>query len=338
MAMREGWERRQRYVDLDMATLTEMVQPVFPGQRVVSAERLGGGLINTNYKLVIAGQDEAVVLRVYTREPTRDICAKEAAILRLIHERVPVPDLLFADAEGVAFGRPYILMGWVEGVMLKEVLASGSAEEIGQAGLTVGETLAAIGSYTFPRAGFFGHGLDITEPMGSIEQYIGSCLEGRAGERLGEATSTRLRQMLAEGAQYLKQGGEQSSLAHLVHSDFQDSNILLRREASTGGSSVWKTAAIVDWEWAHAGDPLLDIAILLRYDLRLPSAFEPNFIASFAQHGGKLPAEWKKISKLYDLINLCEFLNSPDKRGTMVEDVKALVLETIARWYANELG
>ena len=119
-------------------------------------ERLGGGLINTNYKLGVSGESEAFVLRLYAREPTQAICAKEKAIFALVYGRVPVPEMLFADAEGSGFGRPYTLMRWVEGVMLKEVLAKGSAAEVRSAGLAVGETLAAIASHTFASAGFFG--------------------------------------------------------------------------------------------------------------------------------------------------------------------------------------
>jgi hypothetical protein len=56
------------------------------------------------------------------------------------------------------------------------------------------------------------------------------------------------------------------------------------------------------------------------------------------QHGGNLPAKWKKMTKLYDLVNLCELLTSPDQRGSMIDDVKSLVLETIERWDSNEFG
>ena len=164
--------------------------------------------------------------------------------------------------------------------------------------------------------------------------YIGACLfDGKAGERLGAEPTRRLWQIVTEGAPYFEAAEGKGEVASLVHSDFQASNILMRQEAG-----VWQTAAVLDWEWAHAGSSLFDIGILLRYDLRLPPSFEPNFIASFAQHGGNLPAEWKRMTKLYDLANLCEFLNSLDQRGSMIEDVRSLVLETIERWDSNALG
>ena len=47
----------------------------------------------------------------------------------------------------------------------------------------------------------------------------------------------------------------------LVHGDFGKRNVLVREEQGR-----WKVAAVLDWEFAVAGSPLIDIGHFLRYD------------------------------------------------------------------------
>ena len=49
--MRESWERKAPWLNLNIDSLTELIQPVFNGCRVISAQPTQGGLANTNYRL-----------------------------------------------------------------------------------------------------------------------------------------------------------------------------------------------------------------------------------------------------------------------------------------------
>jgi aminoglycoside phosphotransferase (APT) family kinase protein len=91
----------------------------------------------------------------------------------------------------------------------------------------------------------------------------------------------------------------------LVHADFNGSNILVRQVGSG-----WEVAAVLDWEWAFAYSPLLDIGNALRNYLSTP-AKESAFIEGFVKQGGYLPTDWKLIACLIDLSAMCEFLNAP---------------------------
>ncbi|GAC1386851.1 MAG: hypothetical protein NVSMB33_16380 [Ktedonobacteraceae bacterium] len=226
--MQDSWERRHTFIELDIKTINHMIEPIFPGQRVVSAEPLSGGLINTIYKIHITGLNEILVLRVYVRD--RAACQKEVDIFNLIHERVPMPAVLYADTEGMRYGLPYTVTKWVEGVMLKAVLAEGSAEDIDQLAIAVGAVLAKIGSYTFERAGFFGDGLEVAQPLTDVADYIEMCLQNRAGQRLGAEMTRRVWQLVRDNADLLAEEQQESSL---VHTDFQASNILVKQEDST---------------------------------------------------------------------------------------------------------
>src|SRR5258708_11189284 len=91
--MQQNWERRYDVVALDTKELTSLVALVCPGKHVTSVELLTAGLVNTNYKIRVAGLDEAFVLRLYVRDP--EACARDRAIFELVQARVPVPELLY---------------------------------------------------------------------------------------------------------------------------------------------------------------------------------------------------------------------------------------------------
>ncbi|MDQ6661614.1 MAG: aminoglycoside phosphotransferase family protein [Chloroflexota bacterium] len=319
--MLDNIERRYPLLALDDTTITAMLSPLFPQRQLVSVEALSGGLINTNYKIRLTGLDEPFVLRIYMRD--RAACEKEAALFSLIQKTVPVPEVLYADTEGREYEQPYVVMKWVDGVPLSKALSSGNNEEIQELAASVGAVLAAIGTYTFPSPGYFGPSLTIAEPLEDVETYIKTPLQGKAGERLGEVMTQRVLQLLTENNAYFQ---EVENEALLVHADFQPSNIRMRKEGEK-----WKVMAVFDWEFAVASTPLFDIGIHLRHDSQIPPSYEAPFIASYRQHGGILPPSWKKITKLLDLVNLCEFLNGPE-RGSLIPYVKGKVIETMECW------
>ena len=137
--------------------VAELLRPAFGPCTPVSVEPLTAGRVNSNYRVQLAGSSQPVVLRIYTGRP--DACAREAALFRLVRDRVPVPELLWADASGTVYERPYAVMTFIEGVPLTAALKEASAT----VGRAVGETLAAIGTHTFPHAGFFAPDLTVRD-------------------------------------------------------------------------------------------------------------------------------------------------------------------------------
>lgn len=325
--MQEGWERRHPQLMLDNATLAEMLAPVFPGMAVATAEALSGGLANTNYKVLLAGRNEPVVVRIYTREP--EACKKELDIYHLVHERVRVAEVLYADVDGTIGERPYMVTGWVDGVKLDALLVDGSGIETRSAGNAVGGALAAIASFHFPQSGFFGPGLSIAVPFDGVraswQGYVeGMLSEALVRERLGEELARRLGQVIREHAPLLDMA---EGCVSLVHGDYKAQNLLLRR-----AGEAWEMAAVLDWEFASAETTLYDLAILLRYRATLSPAFEAGVVEGFRDNGGYLPMEWARVTRLLDLVNLLTFLNMPERGGAMVDDVTRLVRATVAHF------
>lgn len=314
-----GWDRREAFVDLTAPELAAMLAPVFGACTLAAVEPLSGGLVNSNHRVQVAGASQPVVVRVYTRDA--DACSRDAALFRLVEDRVPVPELLWADAAGE---RSYAVMSWVEGVSLTTALEDAP----GEVGRAVGETLAAIGGHTFPRAGFFSADLTVTHAGDGVAvpflEHIEHCLDTGAAARLGEPLATEVRAFVRRHARYLP---AEPRPAALVHGDYKAGNILLHQ---TGGR--WGVAAVLDWEFAFAGPPVFDLGILLRYARRLPVAFEQGVIAGFAAAGGALAPEWKRTIRLLDFVNLCDFLRTQGRSAALVDDVTGLITRTMRDW------
>ncbi|HEY5004557.1 MAG TPA: phosphotransferase [Ktedonobacteraceae bacterium] len=325
--MQKDWNRRHDFALLDDITLNAMLQPVFPGKRVVEAELLTAGLCNTNYKIKVSDLADTFVLRLYIRD--RAACQKDYDIFSLVQGRVPVPELLYVDRDGSRYNTAYAVMKWVDGTLLSDVMATGNTADITECAYAAGTTLAHIGTYNFPQSGFFGPGLSIEHPfdagnatfLGILEQFL---FTENAGQRLGDTLSDQLWGFVKTHAYYLDSVKDAASL---VHSDFKGVNILVRREQKR-----WQVAAVLDWEFAFAGSPLTDIANMLRYERLLPGKFEDEFIRGYLEEGGQLPHGWKRTCKLLDLLSLCEFLNAPHPNNAMIEEVTGLIVGTIENW------
>src|SRR2546430_14434143 len=108
-SMEQDWGRRHDFVALDESAITSLLQPVFPGKSLASAELLTAGKVNTNYKITISGIDEPFVLRIHVRD--RMAGERDFNIFQLVQKRVPVPQIL------------YITMGIAHGAIAYTVLA-----------------------------------------------------------------------------------------------------------------------------------------------------------------------------------------------------------------------
>lgn len=119
------------------------------------------------------------------------------------------------------------------------------------------------------------------------------------------------------------------------YSIFKGFNILVRQF-----NERWHVSAVLDWEFAFAGSPLIDIGNMFRYSHLHPPVFEKEFLRGYQEQGGVLPSEWKKVAKLVDLLSLCEFLNAPTPPNALLHEVTALIIATLDHWeeYGRQRG
>jgi aminoglycoside phosphotransferase (APT) family kinase protein len=274
------------------------------GQALADAALLSGGYRNRN-TLVRTAAGERFVLRQYLQADGRRASAIEAAVLARLTGRVPVAEVVAADLDGAATGRPAMLCRFVPGVLLKAALSdTGPAADLGR---TAGLTLAAIGELTFDGPGMFADASLRTsdaELPGSLPDFVARCLSsGPAASVLSDEERAAIMRLAGSAQSHVHAA---PTVSQLVHSDFNPKNILVREDQGS-----WTVAAVLDWEFAFSGSSLVDVGNMLRFPEDLPPGFAAAFVAGFAEGGGLLPDDWQEISLALDLFALADLLTRP---------------------------
>jgi aminoglycoside phosphotransferase (APT) family kinase protein len=292
------------------------------GAAVLAVRPLAGGFSHETCLLTLAGGDR-VVVRLGGADP-----AIEAAVMVRGGTRVPVPRVLRvvpAVSEGV---RPAMVLEYVAGTPLSDVLAGGGD---GMAGLgaEVGRVIAGIGAVSFERPGFFGDrelGVREMAPWSrQLPEFAANCMDAMPAERLDPGTRHAWAELCAKHAPAL---AAVDGDARLVHADANPKNILVAWE---GGG--WRVTAVLDWEFSFAGSPYADAGNMTRFSDEYPADFTAGFRAGFA---GNLPAglsgaeDWDYLGRVLDMFALSDLVTRP--AGHAVADQAA---GQIRRWVAS---
>jgi aminoglycoside phosphotransferase (APT) family kinase protein len=121
--MKEGWERTELPIALNLGQLNEIINPAFPGKRIMTAERIGTGLSNSNYKIHLEGSTKPYVVRLFRGHG--EIADKERTIAQLVRQTVPVAEFIYADTSCSTFNKPWAVLEWKEGLPLRDVIRTG---------------------------------------------------------------------------------------------------------------------------------------------------------------------------------------------------------------------
>lgn len=309
------------------------VQPLiaraFPRRSVAGYEVLAGGLINTNLKVHFKEDLRPVVLRVY--RDGSDACRKELAIHKLIRNEVPVAEIIHAECNGVDGYPSFAVVEYVEGLTFQQLKRTNNLAAIQQAAASVGETLARIASFHFStpgellvdqRSGELAVGKKFIDGPDPIPRIMDRFLDSRIFQRRAEVDLVKLVHDFAWSyAPLLPDLGNE---CHLVHNDYGNRNILVNEVNGT-----WRVAAILDWELAISGSPLLDVGHFLRYERNDRPLREPHFSRAFIEHGGHLPNRWQQIVKVVDLTGLVECLSHQDLPDNVESELLELIKQTL---------
>ena len=302
-----------------LSIIHNMIGRAFKQRTVTGVENLQGGLINTNL-LIHFDDDESVVLRIY--RDGADTCRKEMVLHQLVQETVPVVSIIHAEPDGIDGSDAFAILEYVDAITLHQLRRTNNREAIGQAASSAGKTLANIGRHQFSQPGRIQVdsqrvriGERFVDGDDGIYQMVNGFLESPTlQQRLAPAFVSDLRKLFAEWSPRLAEFNEHHNL---VHCDFGNNNLLVSAE-----SGRWQVAAVLDWELAISGSPLLDIGHFLRYDYALQWR-EPYFSRAFIEHGGSLPADWQSIVRVLDLTALIECLTHEG----LPADVKTEIME-----------
>ena len=221
----------------------------------LTIEQFPSGFSNLTYLLRVG--DRQLVLRrppVGAKIKTAHDMGREYRILSHLHPvyaKVPRP-LLFCDDEAV-LGVPFYVMERVTGIILRAQPPKGielTPEVMRCLSKTFIENLAEIHSVDYEAAGLG----DLGSPQGYVKRQV----EGWTG-RYQNARTDEVREIEELSAWLLEHLPDDSARPALIHNDYKFDNLVLSPE------DLRTVIAVLDWEMATIGDPLMDFGTSLGY-------------------------------------------------------------------------
>ena len=241
--------------------------PDWPAGARLVIEQFPSGFSNLTYALR-AGDREWVMRRPPVGAAVRGghDMAREFRILGALSAagiRAPRPVWLCDDIS--VLGAPFYLMERVRGVILRSRLPRGvtlGPETFRRLSEALVDTLAEL------------HAVDVTAAgladLGRPEGYIARQVMGWA-QRYASAQTDALADMDAL-AEWLTAHLPPESGAALIHNDFKYDNVVVDSER------LDRITAVLDWEMATVGDPLMDLGTTLGY---WSQAGDPDIVRQF---------------------------------------------------------
>lgn len=221
--------------------------------KVTAVEQYPGGFSNLTYHLTTT-TGEAVLRRPPAGivPGTAHDMPREARILSVLELRhIPAPRALVTCEDVSVIGAPFYLMNVVHGVILRGSKAPADYDEAAFARLSERfvDTLVAIHGAT-PSDPVIG---GLGKPMGYVARQVEGWTARWEKSRTDDVPS------MEALAQWLAANQPSESGGCLVHNDFKYDNLVL--DPTRPGEIV----AVLDWEMATVGDPLLDIGTSMAY-------------------------------------------------------------------------
>ncbi|MBY0488357.1 MAG: phosphotransferase family protein [Gemmatimonadaceae bacterium] len=257
VAIRAGEE-----IDADVLRgwLTHAAPHTVPAGAVLTIRQFPAGFSNLTY-LVTVHHEHGEKTFVLRRPPfgapggvAHDM-PREHGILAALHPlRVPVPRPVAVCTDAAVIGAPFYMMEHVEGLILRGALPPLLAEsptvatQLGALSRTCAETLAQL--HAVPIAG------TSLASLGRPEGYVQRQVEGWI--KRWHTSRTEDVPAMDDVAAWLSAHRPPDSGVSLVHNDFKLDNLVLEPDAS-------RVRAILDWEMATIGDPLMDLGTTLAY-------------------------------------------------------------------------
>jgi aminoglycoside phosphotransferase (APT) family kinase protein len=255
--------REGEHVDAEalLVWLAKEVPAMVPAGARLDIRQFPAGFSNLTYLVTMEHEhgQRALVLR----RPPRGVKAgiahdmgREHGILTALHARgVPVPNPLARCDDAAVIGAPFYLMEHVDGVILRGT----PPESLTDDAATIPRKLAAL-SRTFVQTLAQLHAVDVsTEPLASLgrpDGYVQRQVQGWTKRWLASRTDDVAE--LDWVATWLEAHRPPDRGTTLVHNDFKLDNLVLEPDLS-------RVRAILDWEMATIGDPLMDLGTCLAY-------------------------------------------------------------------------
>ena len=242
--------------ELDVARLGAFLAEHLPehaGKEIVVAQ-FPGGFSNLTYLLRVG--DAELVLRRPPRgaqvKGGHDM-AREYGLLAALHGpygKVPRPLVLSDDAD--VLGAPFYLMERVRGVIIRGAPPASVRDDPARMRAmseSLVDTLADLHAFDWRAAGLE----KIARPDGYVARQVGGWTARYAAARTDDVPA------LERVAAWLAEHRPTDGAAALIHNDYKYDNVVLDTHDPT------QIRAVLDWEMATVGDPLMDVGTSLAY-------------------------------------------------------------------------
>jgi aminoglycoside phosphotransferase (APT) family kinase protein len=286
------------------------------GRRVIEITPLQGGFRNQNYHVDFDKGPQGVLKVATDLQQAKKAIALQQQLSRFL----PVPKIW---GERATSGHVFTLMEYVPGDLACHLSKDLPEEAYYALGHALGTLLSKVHSVQFPGAGFLNAQLEVTDPHANLGDswlaYMREVMHGKRAEaRLGVTDCQRVLHLLNA---YEEELHALSPTQCLVHSDFNLKNILVQQKETR-----WKITGLLDWEFAHAGSPLVDIGNFYRFEAALPDSLFSGFAEGYGLSAIK---NWRELSRVLDLAALCNFLDAPEELPLTQETAIYLIRQTL---------
>ncbi|MEE9312552.1 MAG: aminoglycoside phosphotransferase family protein [Planctomycetota bacterium] len=310
-------ERRAPAVDLSILQCQELLATVLPEVVITACHPVTHGRVNTNIRLLTSAGEMFLRINTWRLETS----AKEVAISELIADSVLAPKLI---SSGLWQDHHFAIYEFINAPNM----LGAKITDWQKLGASIGKTLAAIWSHKFENFGdlcVIDKNLAVKDwGLGNdpVRKFCQHCLfNTKAAERLGADLRDKTWALIKEAKERWPDENHQPNLAH---GDFNPTNVLVRDN---------KIAAVVDWEFAHAGGKYGDLGNLFRQrdEFQPPEKFMTSVVEGLAKSGVDLPEDWFQRTLLSDLTSALEFLSSKqDRPNTHARAKKQVELTLLA--------
>lgn len=319
MTFKQNWEKTESQHKLPDDVIEGITHSSI-NDEVESYSIVSGGCANLNIKIKLKSNNPSLLLRIYLRD--KDVAYREWKISKILQNKIPVPQIYSVND----FGKyRFAICEFIEGITLRELLLSNRKFSIHSIMYRCGLMLAQISKVRFSKAGFFDKNINVVNEFSADEfiSYVQNCLEQKfVRQQLGPKMILQIENLFIKKKNLLPNNDEK----HLVHADFDPSNILVREIDKS-----WQIVSVLDWEFAFSGSILYDVANMLRYAHHMPSEFKNSFIEGLTDSGIFLPENWNITINLLNLGSLLDCLarSDPERRPNQCQDIKMLIKEII---------
>ena len=251
--------------ELDVLRLTSYLKEHLPAlEGPVVVEQFPSGFSNLTYLLRI-GQREVVLRRppVGARIKTAHDMSREYRILSHLYpayRKVPEP-LMYCDDVSV-IGAPFYVMERVKGIILRSQLPANiqlAEETLRRLSRAFVDNLVEIHEFDYESAGLG----DLGNPDGYVQRQVDGWTR-----RYHAARTTEVVEVEHVFGWLMDHQPAESSKGALIHNDYKYDNLVL------SPTDLSEVLAVLDWEMATIGDPLMDLGTVLGYWLEAADSAE----------------------------------------------------------------